>query len=341
MSKHTLFLRINFITLTAVYLLILVGAVVRSLGAGMGCPDWPKCFGSYVPPLEVSELPANYEGIFLEERTDKNNRLVNLLEDLGFDRLSEKIANDPMIAKTEPFNATKAWIEYINRLLGVIIGLLILANMIMALIHWTTHRMLGILGVGVFVLVGFQGWVGSLVVATNLLPGFITFHMLLALLIVALLLVMRVMSQHHGQSLRWNLSGLKGWLLLLFILLIPQITMGTLTREEVDLLLKQGVDRSLIVGDLDAVFLIHRSYSWVLVFLSSFIFWRLQNTAFAPWGWLIVCIVVAEVLVGAGLSYLGLPVWIQPIHLMLATLLFGAVFYLFLHLHKRYAVSHN
>ena len=87
------------LTLAAVYFLILVGASVRASGAGMGCPDWPTCFGQWVPPTAESQLPANYQEVYAE---------------LGYGDTR--------------FNVVKTWTEYLNRLIGVTIGVLIFAT---------------------------------------------------------------------------------------------------------------------------------------------------------------------------------------------------------------------
>jgi len=92
------FQRLSLITTLATFFLIFVGGLVRVSGAGLGCPDWPKCFGRWIPPLRAEDLPA------------------------GFDE--------------QTFNVTLAWIEYINRLIGVIVGFLILATALMALKHF-------------------------------------------------------------------------------------------------------------------------------------------------------------------------------------------------------------
>ncbi|MEM8966748.1 MAG: COX15/CtaA family protein, partial [Bacteroidota bacterium] len=122
--------RLSVVTLIAVYLLILVGGIVRSTGSGMGCPDWPKCFDSWIPPTEVSQLPVDYKEVYAQQRAAKNERFLAYLGFLGLGNgdLSDRIKNDKSILVEADFNAAKTWIEYVNRLIGAVIGILIFAT---------------------------------------------------------------------------------------------------------------------------------------------------------------------------------------------------------------------
>lgn len=171
------FVQFSWVTILAVYLLILVGGIVRSTGSGMGCPDWPKCFGKIVPPTDIRELPENYKEIYAQKRKEKNLRLVGFLKSIGMKDAAQRVQNDETIYIEEDFNVQKTWIEYLNRLLGVLIGLLIFVTFITSLSYLKTKPIVSILSFVALLLVGFQGWIGSIVVSTNLLEGMITLHM--------------------------------------------------------------------------------------------------------------------------------------------------------------------
>ncbi|MEQ9403712.1 MAG: COX15/CtaA family protein [Cyclobacteriaceae bacterium] len=331
MLSKSFYLKINIITLRSVLVLILVGSIVRSTGAGMGCPDWPKCFGSYVPPTSTDQLPENYLETFRAERLKKNERLASLLSKLGYEKLSNQILTDPLVQEEQAFNVTKAWIEYVNRLIGVLIGLLVFINMIWAFAHKEKKGFV-LVGIFIFVLTGFQGWVGSLVVSTNLLKGFITFHMILALVIVALLIWMNVKAQELTivRNRKLFLTTL-----ILLILFVPQLLMGTEVRHVVDLLLVSEPDRSLWANSLTEMFLYHRSYSWIILIGSLFLLNRIRKQKIIelnkPASALLAMIGLIGV-VGVIMTNFNFPFWTQPLHLILATGIFSILFYLILRL---------
>ncbi|HCX21472.1 MAG: heme A synthase [Flammeovirgaceae bacterium] len=328
MKRNNLAYRVNLVTIIAVYFLILVGGIVRSMGAGMGCPDWPKCFGSYVPPTDESALPEGYEQMYVDSRVKKNARLSNTLAALGFDQLSTKVSNDPNIREVTRFDVQKAWVEYVNRLVGVVIGILIVLNMAFALKYWKTNRKVVILSVISFILVLFQGWIGSLVVSTNLLPGFISFHMMLALLLVCLLITQGFLMKEQSGKQIWGRPLLLG----IFGLFAIQIVLGVQVREEIDWI-KSMTDlvRSQWLEEVGSIFYVHRTYSLLLAGLIGWFAysnWKKGTLTFSIK--LLVGVVIAEILLGIILTYANMPAFAQPIHLLLASVAFGAIFYLFL-----------
>ncbi len=299
--------RMAWITLGAVYFLILVGATVRASGAGMGCPDWPTCFGSWIPPTSEAQLPANYQEIYAE---------------LGY--------------SDTRFNVAKTWTEYANRLLGVSIGLLIFLT---AIYSWSCRAhdtRIFKASVAAFLMVGFQGWLGSKVVGSNLQPGMITVHMLMALAIVGTLLY--ALAQARRGIMASQPAGnidprFEKWLYIVLGLTILQVAMGTQVREMTDFIREsQGEElRSSWVEAMPWFFYVHRSFSAAVLFANLW----LARLLVMSLGWqhtlskltlAMICVIGAAVLSGATLGHLGMPALVQPTHLLAASLLFGLQF---------------
>src|SRR6201991_3448624 len=109
------FQKFDLITIVSLFVLILAGGVVRSTGSGMGCPDWPKCFGGYIPPTDVAQLAKDYQKVYVAERVAKNQKFAKTLDVFGYGDLAQRIRKDKSILIPEEFNAAQTWTEYINR----------------------------------------------------------------------------------------------------------------------------------------------------------------------------------------------------------------------------------
>ncbi|MDF7813538.1 COX15/CtaA family protein [Hymenobacter sp. YC55] len=325
----------GILTVISVYLLILVGGIVRSTGSGMGCPDWPKCFGTWVPPTQANELPAGYKEIYTAQRVAKNQKLAKTLERLGFKQVASQIFAHPTQFIETDFNATKTWIEYVNRLLGALIGVFIFLTVILALPYWRRDRAVFWLAFASFLLTGFQGWLGSLVVSTNLLPELVTVHMALALLIVAMLIYAVDRSQQGQVAPVLGQRAVSRKLIpLLWIttfLTFGQIVLGTQVREQVDVVATAAnyLNRANWVEQLGNIFKVHRSFSLLLLVLNVYVGYQLYQTRNAHLQRLATVtmgLLGLEIIAGVTLAYLALPATVQPVHLTVATILFGAQF---------------
>jgi len=327
-----LFRRLSLSTLVAVYILILVGGIVRSTGSGMGCPDWPTCFGSWVPPSSVSELPVDYKEIYAANRQQKNQRFVEYLYALGMKNTANAILNDPAILREGDFNATKTWIEYVNRLVGVVIGILVFAVFVSSIRFWNTERRITVVAFLTFLLVGFQGWIGSVVVSTNLTPWVITVHMFLALLIVALLVYLV-----HQSSFGQEISSSVGfwWLTASIVVLLAQILLGTQVREAIDRV-AETMARDAWVASINGEFVIHRSFSWIVLILNGGLVLKLRKTQNSnAFTLTLILLILGTILSGVGMAYFGMPPFLQPVHLLLATASFGMQFLFLLKINRK------
>lgn len=336
--QSTAFPRFRFVgllTVAAVYLLILVGGVVRSTGSGMGCPDWPKCFGTWVPPTNISQLPLNYKEVYTAQRVAKNQKLARTLQRLGFAQVAGSIFAHPTQYIETDFNPVKTWIEYVNRLLGALIGVFVFLTAVFAWPYRRRDPPVFWLAVAAWLLTGVQGWLGSLVVSTNLLPVMVTVHMGLALLIVALLLY--AVSRAQEKTTPENTfpavaasGGLRAVLWLGLLITFGQIVLGTQVRERVDMVAATAnyAGRANWVGQLGSIFAVHRAFSGavlMLVLYTAYELWslgpRLRRLAQG-----LLAVLAAELLAGVVLTYGALPPAVQPVHLVMATVLFGLQF---------------
>ncbi|RZK04228.1 MAG: heme A synthase, partial [Flavobacterium sp.] len=233
------FIRINLITIIVTLLVILAGGIVRSTGSGMGCPDWPKCFDRYIPPTDVSQLPADYKEKYVAGRLKKNEKFAKYLDRMGKKELADSIRHDKSITVPEEFNPAKTWTEYINRLAGVLAGIFLLLTAIYSFTYRKSAKRIVVLSLLNIFVVGYQAWLGSIVVSTNLMQWVVTVHMLLALVILAIsIYTYSYAKQLHKEPsvIMYRIAWLKGFLFFTLAVSIAQIILGTEVREAIDVI---------------------------------------------------------------------------------------------------------
>lgn len=338
MENHTvsngilnIYRRIGILTSSSVFLLFLLGGLVRATGSGMGCPDWPKCFGQLAPPLDAKDLPENYEEIFLKKRLKKLDRFTQTLESFGMNEKAERIRKDPKMYEPEEFHPVKAWIEYINRLFGVLSGLLAVA--MGAFIFWKPSslkpaRWWYLLG---FIFLILNAWLGSVVVTTNLLPGIVSLHFLLAFIcLFGFVRSVDVLSPIIPRFSVQNTDFRWFWLLVWFVVII-----GTWSREQVDVLkgasLLSDYTGKLNISAMDVWFAIHRYVPFLML---VFLVFRARDKRFVP---LVVkhyrilgILVLLQILLGAVHIWFVVPAWTQILHVLAGSALLTYSFLLFL-----------
>lgn len=307
------FRSLALLTVVTVYLLILAGGIVRSTGSGMGCPDWPKCFGRWIPPTEISQLPPNYQEIY-------GAKLKGEVE----------------------FSAAKTWIEYVNRLLGAFSGFLVLVTLVASLPYLRRDPSIFWGSLVAFLLIGANGWLGSRVVATELAQYVVTLHLLLAILVVFALLFVLVRSgaigqafqiqNQHDNNLNWLFAAA-------MVLSLSQVILGTQVRDALNEVIQRiGYEqRDSWIDGLDWRFYVHRSYSLIVLAVHAGFIYQLRKTAqirtVARLTVILVGLVVAEILTGVVMAYFAVPAVAQPVHLLLAVIMVGLQFVIWLLMH--------
>jgi cytochrome c oxidase assembly protein subunit 15 len=333
-----LFRKTAKVALVMIYLVIIAGAVVRMTGSGMGCPDWPKCFGYYIPPTELSELQfkPNHDYkkgvvIIVEEELQVSKQNFTSGDTLDLNNWETYTAHDYAI-----FNPLHTWVEYINRLLGALSGIPILIFTIMSIWLWKDRKRFLLLSIFTVVGMGFQAWLGKTVVDSNLSPYKITIHMVMALVIVAVILYLIFLAKTSFKNQKFD-KLFRNVLVIATILTLVQIILGTQVRQYVDEQVKLiGYEKSLWLENPELDFYIHRSLSIVVLLLNLWLFQRNRKLSlgYNKFKLVLVCIGL-EILTGITMYYFDFPFTTQPLHLVIATILIGIQFYIILESSRR------
>lgn len=324
--------KLTRVEIVLLYLVILAGSIVRMTGSGMGCPDWPKCFGYLIPPTDRAQL------IWEPQREFKKGQIIILDESLKVARNDFK-AGDTYTASNwsdytkhdyAQFNVFHTWTEYVNRLLGALSGAPMLLLFVLTLLTIRKNAKLFLLSTAGMILLGFEAWLGKLVVDGNLIPGSITIHMMGALLVVAAMLLQLGLLTPKYISTNPVSGQVKALMWLALLLSLVQIIMGTQVREQIDVIEKAGAARNSWISQLDWQFYAHRSFSILVVLVNVVLWYRIKkiHSRFMPALRIILGLIGLEIVLGMILAYLDVPKLAQPAHLLLGAFLFGLQCYM-------------
>ena len=270
-------------------MLILAGGIVRSTGSGMGCPDWPKCFGRFIPPTKVEELPLHYEVIYKE-------------------KLHGEVT----------FNATKTWIEYINRLLGALTGLIVLITTVLA---YKEGRNVFLPTLAGLLLILANAVLGKYVVDSFLLPGVVTAHMLLSIGVIYFL-VKALNNQSSSEVI--SLVN-RQWIGVSLLVVLIQIILGTQVRENMDHIIQAlgETSKDQWVANLDLGYIIHRTFSWVILLCHLILWKKLAESPLQTYRKGVLILISISLGTGILMAYFALPLGSQAVHLLISLVLIG------------------
>lgn len=298
-------------TLAFVILLVFAGAIVRSTGAGLGCPDWPKCWGQIIPPWKVEQVDLNkinYE---------------------RFEKKAERLGRDPSTVTREHilenFNPVHTWTEFINRLVSLPVGVFALAAVMTAFSFPPGRRRkyLSLSGVSLAIIL-INAVMGAMVVYSGLKPGIITLHLALAMILICLLVYCRRdLSESAALPAGRRLTA---WVWGLLALVMVEGIMGTQVRELTDLLARshKGEARASWIWELEqsVVYLVHRSFSWLIVVLMAVIFWKAKKLQIVEKHAITMSILVISMMImGVVLAQVGVFPWVQILHVGAASIM--------------------
>jgi cytochrome c oxidase assembly protein subunit 15 len=171
---HTIYRKLILFVLCLTFGIVVLGAFVRLSDAGLGCPDWPGCYGH-----------------------------------IGVPEAAHEVAKAEQAFPGKPVEARKGWIEMVHRYFATSLGLFIL---VIAFLAYKNRRLLQQpLGLPLSLIgaVVFQGMLGMWTVTLLLKPAIVTAHLIGGMTLLALLtwLAMRQMNRPRimvAEGLAWH-----------------------------------------------------------------------------------------------------------------------------------------
>ena len=289
----------NFSILTVIitYLLIFVGGLVRVSGAGMGCPDWPKCFGRWIPPTNINQLPDYI---------------------------------DP-----EKFNLVLAWVEYLNRLFGALVGFVILVTLVLGYIHFKSSKKIFYSITVAFLLTLVEGWVGAKLVDTVLDPITITIHLVLALIIIALIIYSSIQAYFEisGNFEKNSSYHPKTKIVILGILtcLFIEIIIGTEIRGGLDMSRKENplIEGIILLKMLGPFKYIHTILGFSLLGLTIYLRKIINDSNYKSSSFMLISVnaililIFTQIVLGESLVFFEVKPLMQLFHMWFSSLLIG------------------
>lgn len=306
MKNNKAYVRFVRIVLLLIFVVILAGSVVRTTHSGMGCPDWPTCFGRIIPPMNAGQLPKDYEKYLSRQDIDHT------------------------------FNVFHTWVEYINRLLTGVLGFAIVGLIVYSYKKFFRSRpSIFWLSILLMFLVFVESLLGWWTVHTNLHVDTVTLH-LLPIFVLAGICVLMI---HKAEgSYRIQDKTLKWISTIALVLVFIQILIGTQVRTSVDITSKalQYTEREKWLSNTGTILTMHEGLAWLSSFACVFLFWRsLSYPRLQKLGFLLLILVLGELAMGFTLVKMDFPAFAQPTHLVLGSGMLVTVFSYRLYFRKR------
>ena len=292
------------------FIVVVFGAYVRLADAGLGCPDWPGCYGELTPHHaqdDIAQAVAEQGGTH------------------------------------GPVSLGKAWKEMFHRYIAGGLGLVIFAITVMA---WARRRELQqspLLATAVLALVMLQAALGMWTVTLLLKPVIVTLHLLGGLALLALLTLLALRQQALPAIAPAIASRLRPWALLALLVVIVQIALGGWVstnyaalacvdfptchnewlpqmdfRHGFQLVRELGMTAAGTHLSYDAITAIHWTHRVgalvTLLVVGGLALWLTRSPGLARYGVVLLCVLLAQVSLGIANVLGGLPLLVAAGH---------------------------